>query len=587
MRFRLSADVECHLEQNGASVQLDPDELSELPALLAGAVSGSEGLDLLKRLFSIGIIEPDAAAINAPSTTTEVRARIESSCLAPWLRTHVRFVAGDTSIPRGEAATGLFLEPEIVAAASDLSNQLRSALDSVTVAAAVRGRNMSRGRVQALVEDIARSWCSRLGPSVPIRSTSEAGHIRLDVPAELTSTGGDPVQSWMAELTFVNEAASGSVHVAVGEIAGVARVLESVARGEAPPPNLLSPSVLSVLALIERVGGWIDKEQRPRRYTRAARDPRELAVTHMGHACLIVDSVQTRILVDPWLFPWDADNDVQPLTADQLGKIDAICFTHHHDDHFDLSSLLVLPHDVPIIVPKEEHGPFAPRLGKLLGLFGFSDVHPLAPGETLVVGELEVEAVPFFGEGRDLLGFPGSCFSISLGDVNILVHADASPDSSGASLTHNGALKDLLHRRGAFDVVFGSWWQERAFRCMLSPFAPLMPNIQPADWLVDNEQCDCSTEYLEQLVRGGEARLFVTYAESGQELFRRESRRSAYVSTISLAWTSWDEVASHLRTTTGASVVAAQPYLVVTAAPTRPPATSAALFDESGIGPAR
>ncbi len=76
-----------------------------------------------------------------------------------------------------------------------------------------------------------------------------------------------------------------------------------------------------------------------------------MIVTHMGHAFLIVDAGGNRLLFDPLSFSWDSVNERQPYVASQLGKVDAVFLTHHHDDHLDIAKLLTFGPDVPIYVP--------------------------------------------------------------------------------------------------------------------------------------------------------------------------------------------------------------------------------------------
>ncbi len=581
MRFRISPDVACQLELGGRSVRLETEELSELSTLL-GRTGHAAGRELLQRLFSLGIVEPEAGGLETTSASRWT-SRLQSAWLSPWLSIEVRVVARGTRVPRGEEAAGLFLEPAVVAAASDLSSRLSGSLKMATTAAAIRGQKMSRPLVQVLLEDILRSWSASLEPSLPIGLVNVDDNLLVELPPSLTSTSGERVGAWETELTLVHRHARRTVRLPVKDLGAVAAVLEATARRCAPSEDMIFPAVMRVLAAIEDLNGWTEGPGPDHAYRKMTTETEELAVTHMGHAGLIVDSACTRLLVDPWLFPWSGDNFVQPLSPDQLGAVDAICFTHHHPDHLDLASLLLLPHHVPVIIAEEGDTPFAPRVSKLLEIFGFSEVRTLEAGQITEVGDLEVEAVPFTGEGKNHLGFAATCFCISSEDSRVLVHADASPDSDGNSLARNGALDNLVRRRGTIDVVFGSWWQERTFRCQLSPFAPLLPTIPPADWLIDNEQCDCSLEHLHDVMIQSGARLFVTYAESGEELFLPDRARSAYVPTVSLLWRSWDDMASKLQENTGTNVVAAKPYMVVGISPDHPPTVRRAPDRSIGI----
>jgi L-ascorbate metabolism protein UlaG (beta-lactamase superfamily) len=58
-----------------------------------------------------------------------------------------------------------------------------------------------------------------------------------------------------------------------------------------------------------------------------------MIVTRHGHACLLVESGSTRILIDPGIF----STSWQDLT-----DLDAVLITHQHPDHFDAGNLPAL-----------------------------------------------------------------------------------------------------------------------------------------------------------------------------------------------------------------------------------------------------
>jgi L-ascorbate metabolism protein UlaG (beta-lactamase superfamily) len=106
----------------------------------------------------------------------------------------------------------------------------------------------------------------------------------------------------------------------------------------------------------------------------------------VGHATVLIELDDTRLLTDPvlgtWLGPLRRHGPVPPRG---LGEdLDAILISHLHRDHVDLGSLRRAGAGVPLIVPAGSRGFFARR--------GFEEVVELAPGESHRVGALTVTA---------------------------------------------------------------------------------------------------------------------------------------------------------------------------------------------------
>jgi hypothetical protein len=119
------------------------------------------------------------------------------------------------------------------------------------------------------------------------------------------------------------------VVVPIEALRPLARVMDAL-RGAAfdtlGETELASLDVRRVLGAIEGVGGFIDHGQAPHQFARCPPHELELALklTHMGHASLIIDGGDRRVLIDPWTFAWDDRFEAQPLVSRQLGRVDAI-----------------------------------------------------------------------------------------------------------------------------------------------------------------------------------------------------------------------------------------------------------------------
>jgi len=100
-----------------------------------------------------------------------------------------------------------------------------------------------------------------------------------------------------------------------------------------------------------------------------------MKVTYIGHACMLMESAGTRILMDPWLTDptyhgtwWH----YPPLAlgARDLPKLDYLYISHEHMDHFDPPTLRQLDKEVHIIIANFKRKRFRDRIAAL----GFSRI---------------------------------------------------------------------------------------------------------------------------------------------------------------------------------------------------------------------
>jgi hypothetical protein len=573
MKLSLDPHCKCILELNGKSVELSVAELSALRECFADSgrpLKAALPRELLGRLFANRMLTPSELPDAVDSAYWKTV--LSSFTLSPYLNLRLTFAAGNTSMAGTEPAIAMFLQPEFVEAAGRLSNAINDGVGRMTEASAVRGVQFPRDQALRLVHEIAFDWLEAR-PELArwiewSRDTNEG--FCLSVRDDSTISTPEPSYS-LANITFsLNGVASSEprrVAVPIHELGAVARVLDAL-RADVPrelnPADLESVSVRRLLGAIENLGGFINRDEAPPLFALRSDEELALSVMHMGHASLIIDGGGRRILIDPWLFAWDDSFEKQPLVSSQLGRVDAILFTHHHQDHMNVDSLLTLPHDVPVFVPCETGAPMEPRSANFLRIFGFQDVRKIAHGDSYSVGDgLSFEAVPFFGESQNRMGFGANCYLISRHGRNALVHADASPDSEGRSLVSTGKLQEIVSRRGTIQVVFGTWWQERRFVYRLSPLAVFSQDTNAKQWLDDTEMCDCPPEFVCELVRFAGADQMVLYAESGKECFLPRQMMSAYVPTVSFLWKPIEAMRELVNLSTGAAVVEAQPHLRV------------------------
>jgi L-ascorbate metabolism protein UlaG (beta-lactamase superfamily) len=128
----------------------------------------------------------------------------------------------------------------------------------------------------------------------------------------------------------------------------------------------------------------------------------EPGVTRLQHASLLFRGKRAGILLDPHLHSSYEPSDLADnfLRSELEGLVDAIVISHGHGDHFHVPTLMTFPADTLIVVPKvPRESMLCPDLAATLRALGFSRVVALdwfsAP---LCVGDLELSALPFYGE---------------------------------------------------------------------------------------------------------------------------------------------------------------------------------------------
>jgi L-ascorbate metabolism protein UlaG (beta-lactamase superfamily) len=102
-----------------------------------------------------------------------------------------------------------------------------------------------------------------------------------------------------------------------------------------------------------------------------------MRITHVGHACLLVEAGGARVLIDPGSFTHGFE---------ELTGLDAVLITHAHPDHYDagrLPQLLDANDGVRLIAE--------PELATELTRVGLTAA-PLHPGDATSLGELSVTA---------------------------------------------------------------------------------------------------------------------------------------------------------------------------------------------------
>ncbi|GAA0734347.1 MBL fold metallo-hydrolase [Aquimarina litoralis] len=150
---------------------------------------------------------------------------------------------------------------------------------------------------------------------------------------------------------------------------------------------------------------------------------------YFGHACVLVETNEISILVDPVISYDGYETDVNRYTVNDLPEqIDYVLITHNHQDHVLLETLLQLRHMVKnIVVPSSSKGSLQdPNLKLMLNNIGFDSVIELDDLESIDLEGCVITGLPFLGEHSDLDVRSKLCFHVSLHNkLKVLFAADS------------------------------------------------------------------------------------------------------------------------------------------------------------------
>lgn len=189
-------------------------------------------------------------------------------------------------------------------------------------------------------------------------------------------------------------------------------------------------------------------EEAPPKYNKYDGD--KVRMRYFGHACILVETKELSILVDPLISYYGYEQNVEHYSdCDIPDELDYVLITHNHQDHILFETLLPLRHKIKkLVIPKTTAGSLQdPSLRLMFEAVGFKNVIELGEMESIKFSDCTITGLPFIGEHSDLNIQAKICHHIRVDEFAMLFAAD--------SCNVEPKLYQHVHKLvGDVDVVF-------------------------------------------------------------------------------------------------------------------------------------
>lgn len=228
-------------------------------------------------------------------------------------------------------------------------------------------------------------------------------------------------------------------HIAVDELAKMKRT---------PQELDYIKTLLSISPSHEELFETFFTDTPPPAYNKYTGD--KIRMRYFGHACILVETKDVSILVDPLISYYGYDSDIEHFSdADLPDTIDYVLITHNHQDHILFETLLPLRHKIKqLIIPRTNSGQLQnPDLQLMFESIGFDNVVAISEMETIQFADTVITGLPFTGEHSDLNILSKACYLVQISDFKLLFLADSR-------IVESALYKHIHDSIGDVDVMF-------------------------------------------------------------------------------------------------------------------------------------
>jgi L-ascorbate metabolism protein UlaG (beta-lactamase superfamily) len=191
-------------------------------------------------------------------------------------------------------------------------------------------------------------------------------------------------------------------------------------------------------------------------------------VRYFGHACVLLQTSEVSILIDPLVVGGPEEVEAA-LTMDDLPDfVDYVFVTHNHEDHLNPEILLQLRGRIGrILVPRTNPASLAdPSMKLALRALGFDDVTVMDPLDTVAIPDGEITSMPFYGEHADLNVHGKHAMHVRLKGRSFAFLADSN-------CLDRALYRRLTSRLGKLDTLFiGMECDGAPLTWLYSPYLP-------------------------------------------------------------------------------------------------------------------